>query len=167
MTVPATGKTNVVSNFIGCQRLLPCHDGTNAASFLHVVTRPEAVDLKDVAITGIYRRTKESFTGSPSTSRGSGPRASAHKACCKAQEPPARRGYSATGLADYQEAAPSFANNYPDGGKSRYSESVKHAASFYPMAATLTTTASAHYYIKNTDPLPGRHHHPRLYGRCG
>ncbi len=40
-------------------------------------------------------------------------------------------GYSATGFTDDKFSAPSFANGYPDGGKSRYSESVKHAASFY------------------------------------
>ncbi len=40
-------------------------------------------------------------------------------------------GYSATGFTDDQFAAPSFANNYPDGGKPSYTESVKHASSFY------------------------------------
>ena len=40
-------------------------------------------------------------------------------------------GYSANGFTDDQFAAPSFANGYPDGGKSRYSESQKRAASFY------------------------------------
>lgn len=71
LTVPTTGKTNVVFNFIGYQRLLMCYDGTNGASFQHIVMKPEAVDLKDVVITGIYRRTKESFTGSSSTFKGS------------------------------------------------------------------------------------------------
>ncbi len=40
-------------------------------------------------------------------------------------------GYSANGFTDDQFAAPSFANNYPDGGKPKYSEMQKHAASFY------------------------------------
>ena len=40
-------------------------------------------------------------------------------------------GYSATGFTDDQFAAPSFANNYPTGGKPRYSENIKHASSFY------------------------------------
>ncbi len=71
LTVPTTGKTNIVFNFIGYQRLLMSYDGTNGASFQHVVMKPEAVDLKDVVITGIYRRTKESFTGSSSTFKGS------------------------------------------------------------------------------------------------
>ena len=40
-------------------------------------------------------------------------------------------GYSATGFTDDQFAAPSFANNYPTGGKPRYNENIKHASSFY------------------------------------
>ena len=40
-------------------------------------------------------------------------------------------GYSATGFTDDQFDAPSFANNYPTGGKPSYSESIKHASSFY------------------------------------
>ena len=51
-------------------------------------------------------------------------------------------GYSATGFTDDQFSAPSFANSYPDGGKSEYSESVKHAASFYLTADMPTTTAT-------------------------
>ena len=40
-------------------------------------------------------------------------------------------GYSAVGFTDDQFAAPSFANGYPEGGKSKYTESLKRAASFY------------------------------------
>ncbi len=40
-------------------------------------------------------------------------------------------GYSANGFTDDQFAAPSFANGYPDGGKSKYSEVQRRAASFY------------------------------------
>lgn len=40
-------------------------------------------------------------------------------------------GYSANGFTDDQFAAPSFANGYPEGGKSKYTESLKRAASFY------------------------------------
>ena len=40
-------------------------------------------------------------------------------------------GYSATGFTDDQFDAPSFANNYPTGGKPSYSENIKHASSFY------------------------------------
>ena len=40
-------------------------------------------------------------------------------------------GYSANGFTEDQFGTPSFANGYPDGGKPRYGESQKRAASFY------------------------------------
>ena len=40
-------------------------------------------------------------------------------------------GYKANGFTDDQFGAPSFANGYPEGGKSTYSESQTRAASFY------------------------------------
>lgn len=40
-------------------------------------------------------------------------------------------GYKASGFTDDQFGAPSFANGYPEGGKSVYSESETRAASFY------------------------------------
>lgn len=40
-------------------------------------------------------------------------------------------GYSANGFTEDQFAAPSFANGYPDGGKPKYRENQKRAASFY------------------------------------
>ena len=40
-------------------------------------------------------------------------------------------GYSANGFTDDQFAAPSFANNYPEGDSPDYSETVKRAVSFY------------------------------------
>ena len=40
-------------------------------------------------------------------------------------------GYSANGFTDDQFAAPSFANNYPEGESPEYSESLRRAVSFY------------------------------------
>ncbi len=42
-----------------------------------------------------------------------------------------RNGYEATGFTEDQFGAPSFANGFTDGGKPKYSESQKRAASFY------------------------------------
>ncbi len=58
---------NIVFSFIGYKKMLVRYDGKNGAAFAKVVMKVEAQDIKDVVVTGVYRRKKESFTGSSTT----------------------------------------------------------------------------------------------------
>lgn len=58
---------NIVFSFIGYKKIVMRYDGKNSPSFSRVVMKMEAQDIKDVVVTGVYRRKKESFTGSSTT----------------------------------------------------------------------------------------------------
>ena len=58
---------NIVFSFMGYKKIVMRYDGKNSPSFSRVVMKVEAQDIKDVVVTGVYRRKKESFTGSSTT----------------------------------------------------------------------------------------------------
>lgn len=66
-TLPVGKACNIVFSFIGYKKIVLHYDGKNSSSFSHVVMKVESQDIKDVVVTGIYRRKKESFTGSSTT----------------------------------------------------------------------------------------------------
>lgn len=70
LPLPPQGHCTVVLSFIGYQRQAIRYDGRNAQAFSRVVMKPAAQDIKDVVVTGIYRRRKDSFTGSSSSFNG-------------------------------------------------------------------------------------------------
>ena len=60
----------VVFSFIGYKKLVVRYNGGNKSDFSKIEMKPDAVDIKDVVVTGVYRRKKESFTGSSTTFNG-------------------------------------------------------------------------------------------------
>lgn len=66
LRIPA-GSYNVVFSFIGYETKTIRFTGKNFAEFAQVSLKQEAVEIEDVVVTGIYRRKKESFTGSSAT----------------------------------------------------------------------------------------------------
>ncbi len=61
------GDYNVIFSFIGYEKVVKKFDGKNATDFFRIFMKPEAVQMEDVVVTGIYQRKKESFTGSSTT----------------------------------------------------------------------------------------------------
>ena len=69
-TLAVQGKCNIVFSFIGYKKAVMKYDGKNLHAFQRVVMKSDALDIKDVVVTGIYRRRKDSFTGSSSSFKG-------------------------------------------------------------------------------------------------
>jgi len=69
LRVPAGG-CDVTFTYIGYEKLVKHFSGNNAAAFAEIVMRQKANEIKDVVVTGVYRRKKESFTGSSTTFNG-------------------------------------------------------------------------------------------------
>ena len=65
LTVPANATLSI--SFIGYERLVKKFNGKNSAEFREIQLAPAVETIEDVVVTGIYRRKKESFTGSAST----------------------------------------------------------------------------------------------------
>ena len=62
-----SGNYNIIFSFIGYERLVKKFNGNNSAEFREIQLAPAVETIEDVVVTGIYRRKKESFTGSAST----------------------------------------------------------------------------------------------------
>jgi len=58
---------NIIFSYIGYERQVKKFTGNNAADFLKIILEPSVEEIEDVVVTGIYRRKKESFTGSSTT----------------------------------------------------------------------------------------------------
>lgn len=56
--------------FIGYKKTVIRYTGNNQADFAKIMLKSEAQNIKDVVVTGVYRRKKESFTGSSATFKG-------------------------------------------------------------------------------------------------
>lgn len=69
-SLPIKGECNIVFSFIGYKKLVIRYTGNNQADFARILMKTEALNIKDVVVTGVYRRKKESFTGSSSTFKG-------------------------------------------------------------------------------------------------
>ena len=63
-------KCNIVFSFIGYKKLVIRYNGNNQADFSRIMMKSDALNIKDVVVTGVYRRKKESFTGSSTTFKG-------------------------------------------------------------------------------------------------
>ena len=61
------GSYNILFSFIGYETKSIRFTGKNLADFARITLQQEAVEMDDVVVTGIYRRKKESFTGSSTT----------------------------------------------------------------------------------------------------
>lgn len=61
------GEYSIVFSFVGLQTQAVKFSGNNFSDFRKIVMLPEAVEMEDVVVTGIYQRKKESFTGSAAT----------------------------------------------------------------------------------------------------
>lgn len=61
------GDFNVIFSFIGYEKVVKKFDGKNATDFFRIFMHPEAIQMEDVVVTGVYQRKKESFTGSSTT----------------------------------------------------------------------------------------------------
>ncbi len=66
LRIPA-GSYNILFSFIGYETKSIRFTGKNLADFARITLQQEAVEMDDVVVTGIYRRKKESFTGSSTT----------------------------------------------------------------------------------------------------
>ena len=61
---------NIIFSFIGYEKIVKHFNGKNASSFANVVMQQALMEIKDVVVTGVYQRKKESFTGSSTTFKG-------------------------------------------------------------------------------------------------
>lgn len=61
---------NIIFSFIGYEKIVKHFNGKNASSFANVVMKQALMEIKDVVVTGVYQRKKESFTGSSTTFKG-------------------------------------------------------------------------------------------------
>ena len=59
-----SGNYNIIFSFIGYERLVKKFNGNNITEFQKIQLAPAMEAIEDVVVTGIYRRKKESFTGS-------------------------------------------------------------------------------------------------------
>lgn len=66
LTVP-DGRYKVIFSFLGYDTLERELTSGNAGKFGRVAMQPAATEIKDVVVTGIYQRKKESFSGSAAT----------------------------------------------------------------------------------------------------
>ena len=57
-------------SFVGYEKITRHFNGKNASSFANIVMQQQLQEIKDVVVTGIYQRKKESFTGSSTTFKG-------------------------------------------------------------------------------------------------
>lgn len=62
-----SARYNIIFSFIGYERQVKTFTGGNLADFREVLLVPAVESIEDVVVTGIYRRKKESFTGSAAT----------------------------------------------------------------------------------------------------
>lgn len=69
LKLPAEG-CNVTFSFLGYEKQTVRFDGKNTSAFARIVMRQQTMEIKDLVITGIYERKKESFTGSSVTFKG-------------------------------------------------------------------------------------------------
>lgn len=69
LRVPVSG-CDVTFSYIGYEKLVRHFNGKNASSFAKITLQEKANEIKDVVVTGVYRRKKESFTGSSTTFNG-------------------------------------------------------------------------------------------------
>ncbi len=69
-SLPVIGDCDIVFSFVGYKKVKLHYDGNNWSNFSKVMMEPDAVNMKDVVVTGIYLRKKESFTGSSTTFKG-------------------------------------------------------------------------------------------------
>lgn len=58
---------NIIFSYIGYERQVKKFSGTNFPDFHKIILTPTVERIEDVVVTGIYRRKKESFTGSSTT----------------------------------------------------------------------------------------------------
>lgn len=70
ITLPGGSAASIAFSYIGFQALTLHYDGSNAKLFEHVRLKPDAVKIDNVVITGIYKRNKDSFTGSSASYKG-------------------------------------------------------------------------------------------------
>ena len=68
--LPVRKECNIVLSFIGYKKTVIRFTGSNHADFARIMMKSEAQSIKDVVVTGVYRRKKESFTGSSATFKG-------------------------------------------------------------------------------------------------
>lgn len=69
LSAPAKGG-NIAFSFIGYKKYVRRYDGHDDKAFSRVVMKPEALSIDNVVVTGVYRRKKESFTGSSTSFKG-------------------------------------------------------------------------------------------------
>mgnify|MGYP002673042198 CR=1 FL=1 len=69
-SLPVKKECNIVLSFIGYKKTVIRYTGNNQADFARIMLKSEAQSIKDVVVTGVYRRKKESFTGSSATFKG-------------------------------------------------------------------------------------------------
>jgi len=69
-SLPVKDKCNLVFSFIGYKKLVIRYTGNNPSDFSRIMMKSDALNIKDVVVTGVYRRKKESFTGSSTTFKG-------------------------------------------------------------------------------------------------
>ena len=69
-SLPVNKECNIVLSFIGYKKTVIRYTGNNQADFAKIMLKSEAQNIKDVVVTGVYRRKKESFTGSSATFKG-------------------------------------------------------------------------------------------------
>ena len=68
--LPVRKECNIVLSFIGYKKTIIRFTGSNHGDFARIMMKSEAQSIKDVVVTGVYRRKKESFTGSSATFKG-------------------------------------------------------------------------------------------------
>lgn len=69
IVLPAEG-CDLTFSFIGYEKISRRFDGKNTELFAHIEMKQQLMEIKDVVVTGIYKRKKESFTGSSTTFKG-------------------------------------------------------------------------------------------------
>ena len=69
-SLPVSRECNIVFSFIGYKKMVVRYTGGNHSEFARISMKSDALNIKDVVVTGVYRRKKESFTGSSTTFKG-------------------------------------------------------------------------------------------------
>ena len=69
-SLPVKGECNIVLTFIGYKKIVIRFTGSNHGDFARIQMKSDVVNIKDVVVTGVFRRKKESFTGSSTTFKG-------------------------------------------------------------------------------------------------
>lgn len=69
LQIPAGG-CNLVFTYVGYDKQTKRVNAQNAGQVLRIVMQQATLDIKDVVVTGVYKRNRDSFTGSSSTFKG-------------------------------------------------------------------------------------------------